>query len=79
MIGAPGGTVVISEPMAGGAQPTRAGNAYFAIYTLAMGTGKTRSPDEVCGLLSEAGFSGLRQRPTRRAFVTSVVTGVKSV
>ncbi len=75
----PGGTVVISEPMAGGAQPTRAGNAYFAIYTLAMGTGKTRSPDEVCGLLSEAGFAGVRQRPTRRAFVTSVVTGVKSV
>ena len=74
----PGGTVVISEPMTGGDRPTRAGNAYFAIYTLAMGTGKTRSPAEVCGLLSEAGFVGVRQRPTRRAFVTSVVTAVKS-
>jgi demethylspheroidene O-methyltransferase len=74
-----GGLVVVSEPMAGGEQPTRAGNAYFAVYTLAMGTGKTRSPAEVQNLLTEAGFASVRHRPTRRAFVTSVVTGVKSI
>lgn len=70
----PGGRLVISEPMSGGAQPMRAGDAYFAIYTMAMGTGKTRSQPEIASLLAKAGFADIRMPRTHRAFVTGVVT-----
>jgi len=42
-----GGRLLVSEPMLGDAKPARAGDAYFALYTLAMGTGKTRSPSQI--------------------------------
>ena len=70
----PGGRLIVSEPMTGGDRPTRAGDAYFAIYTLAMGTGRTRSAAEVAALLAEAGFGRIRQHRARRPFVTSVVS-----
>ncbi len=73
----PGGRLVISEPMLGGARPERAGDAYFAIYTAAMGTGKARSADEHTRLLARAGFTAIRGAPTHRPFVTSVVTAEK--
>ena len=71
----PGGLLVVSEPMAGGSRPTRAGDGYFAIYTLAMQTGRTRSAEEITEAMLKAGFSGVRQHPTNRPFVTSVVSG----
>ncbi len=70
----PGGRIVVSEPMTGGDRPSRAGDAYFAIYTMAMGTGRARSPDEIAGLLATAGFVGVRRHPSRRPFVTSVIS-----
>lgn len=73
-----GGRIIISEPMAGGARPERAGDAYFAIYTLAMGTGRTRSAAEISAALLAAGFTGIRQHRTARPFVTSVISGRKS-
>lgn len=73
----PGGRLFISEPMTGGDRPTRAGNAYFAIYTLAMETGRTRSAAEIAALLTGAGLEDVRVVPTARPFVTSVVTGVR--
>lgn len=66
-----GGRVLISEPMLTGGRAT---DVYFAIYTLAMGTGRTRSPAEICGLLERAGFSELRVGRTRRKFITEVIT-----
>ncbi len=69
----PGGRVIVSEPMTGGARPSRPGDTYFALYTMAMGTGRTRSPEEIAALLTAAGFAEVRVRPTRRPFVTSVV------
>ena len=69
-----GGMILISEPLSGGRAPERAGDAYFAVYTMAMGTGRTRSAEEISALLNEAGFSGVKQRRTSRPFVTSVVT-----
>ncbi|MBM2575528.1 methyltransferase domain-containing protein [Jannaschia sp. Os4] len=65
----PGGRVVVSEPMGG----ARATDAYFALYTLAMRTGRTRNPRTIMGLLAEAGFDGIRDRGTTRPFVTRVV------
>lgn len=72
-----GGMLLVSEPMTGGDAPTRAGNAYFAIYTMAMETGRTRSPEQVCQAMRMAGFTEVRTHRTYRPFVTSVVTGRK--
>lgn len=69
----PGGRLVISEPMSGGDRPTRPGDTYFALYTMAMGTGRARSPDEIQALLRDAGLVQMVHRPTRRPFVTSVI------
>jgi demethylspheroidene O-methyltransferase len=70
----PGGRLLVSEPMSGGARPTKAGDAYFGFYTLAMGTGQPRSPERHRELLSTAGFTAIQQPPTRQRFVTSVIT-----
>lgn len=69
-----GGRLVISEPMSGGARPTRWGDAYFGFYTLAMGTGHPRSPDRHESLLRAAGFVAPRRHPTRQRFLTSVIS-----
>ncbi|MBS1301950.1 methyltransferase [Loktanella sp. SALINAS62] len=72
----PGGRIVVSEPMTGGARPTRAGDAYFALYCQAMRTGQARSQQQIAGLLGQAGFTDVRCPAANRPFVTSVVTGV---
>ncbi|MEM7295473.1 MAG: methyltransferase [Pseudomonadota bacterium] len=69
-----GGRLLISEPMTGGTQPTRAGDVYFQLYTLAMRTGRTRSQAELGRLLGNVGFRDIRLPKPRRAFITSVVT-----
>ncbi|MEM8539293.1 MAG: methyltransferase, partial [Pseudomonadota bacterium] len=72
-----GGRVLISEPMTGGAVPERAGDAYFAIYCMAMRTGRARSTAEVAALLAEAGFEDVKIPRPRRPYITSVVTAVR--
>lgn len=72
-----GGMILVSEPMSGGAHPDRATDVYFAIYTLAMRTGRTRSPAEIAAVLAAVGFHGIRVRPGDRPFVTSAVTALK--
>lgn len=56
---APGGRLLIVEPMAGtpGAEAVA---AYFELYLLAMGSGRPRSSAELGRLLSEAGFGTVR-------------------
>jgi demethylspheroidene O-methyltransferase len=75
----PGGRLVISEPMSGGARPERSGDVYFAFYTMAMGTGRARSAARIMELAGEAGFTDLRAPKPLRPFVTSVVTGAKAL
>ena len=72
-----GGRLLISEPMTGGAQPKRPGDAYFALYCMAMRTGRARSPAEISALMAEAGFHNIRQPRAARPFVTSVLMGVR--
>jgi demethylspheroidene O-methyltransferase len=68
-----GGRILVSEPMSGGDSPDPATDVYFAIYTMAMGTGRTRSAAKIAQLLGAAGFSGMKSRPGPRPFITSVV------
>ncbi|MBC6442206.1 MAG: methyltransferase domain-containing protein [Rhodobacteraceae bacterium] len=69
----PDGRLIVSEPMLG----TRAGDAYFAVYTLAMGTGRTRSASEISAFLAGAGFRDVTVAKTRRPFVTTAITARK--
>ena len=69
----PGGRIVVSEPMSGGDRPDPATDVYFAWYTAAMGTGRTRSAAEIGALMAGAGFQGIRSAPGDRRYVTSVV------
>jgi demethylspheroidene O-methyltransferase len=69
-----GGRLVISEPMSGGAAPDPITDVYFAFYTLAMQTGRTRSMTEISGLLVAAGFENIKIHWGFRPYVTSVIT-----
>ena len=72
-----GGRIVISEPMTGGATPNRPGDAYFALYCMAMRTGRARSSDDITALLQQAGFADVRCHRSRRPFITSVISAVR--
>jgi demethylspheroidene O-methyltransferase len=73
----PGGRIIISEPMSGGAVPDAITDTYFAFYTLAMGTGRTRSAARIAEMLEEAGFARIAHRPGPRPYITSVVTALR--
>lgn len=71
------GRLIVSEPMLGHRNPNRFGDTYFAIYTMAMNTGKTRSPSEICDILKQVGFSQIKINASPRPFVTTVIEAFK--
>lgn len=73
-----GGRLFVAEPMSGGDRPQRSTDAYFAVYCMAMRTGRVRSAAEIAKLLTGAGFSDARPVRTARPFITGVVTARKS-
>jgi demethylspheroidene O-methyltransferase len=70
---APGGTLLIAEPMAGtrGAEPM--GGAYFGFYLLAMGQGRPRRPEELAGMLRRCGFGQVRNLATHIPLLTRAI------
>jgi demethylspheroidene O-methyltransferase len=68
-----GGTLLIAEPMAGTPGAEAMADAYFGFYLLAMGTGRCRTVAELTALLTEAGFGGIREIPTRRPLLTRLL------
>ena len=73
----PGGRIAVIEPMSGGARPDPQTDVYFAVYTMAMQTGRTRSAAEIGALLVEAGFKDLRAPRAQRPVVTAVIEAHK--
>lgn len=73
-----GGRLIISEPMAGGDIPSRCGDGYFAFYTLAMQTGRARSPGKIMEILRDCGFSDVSDKGSARPFVTHVIEARKA-
>ena len=73
---APGGTVLIAEPMleTPGAEPI--GAAYFGFYLMAMGQGRARSPSTLEAMLRTAGFSQVRLHATAAPLLVRVMTAV---
>lgn len=72
-----GGRLIISEPMTGGDHPQRGGDAYFALYCMAMRTGRARSSAQIADMLRKADFGRISTPRPARPFVTSVVTAVR--
>ena len=70
----PGGTLLIAEPMAGTAGALPVGAAYFGFYLLAMGSGRSRTPQQLSLLLRSTGFDSIEPRRTRRPLLCGVIT-----
>jgi demethylspheroidene O-methyltransferase len=73
-----GGRLIISEPMGGGTRPERAGDVYFALYTMAMQTGRTRSSEEISNFLSDAGFEEIAVVKSARPYITQVIIATRT-
>ena len=71
---APGGTLLIAEPMAGTAYARRMGDAYFRFYLMAMGTGRPRTFDELSELLQRSGFGAIQKHSTAIPMLAQVVS-----
>lgn len=70
---APGGLLLVAEPLAGKRPPGDLIETYFSIYLLAMGSGRPRRFETLAALLKKAGFSRIRRRPTPVPLITSVI------
>ena len=70
---APGGTLLVIEPMAQTAGAEAMGDAYFGFYLLAMGSGTPRSAARLQAMLREAGFARPALLPTRLPLVTQLI------
>ncbi|MHB2167166.1 methyltransferase [Alsobacter sp. R-9] len=70
---APGGTLIVAEPMAATPGAETVGAAYFGFYLMAMKGGESRSPDALAGLLRQAGFSQVDTRSTRSPLLTGLL------
>lgn len=70
---APGGRLLLAEPMAGtpGGEPI--GGAYFGMYLLAMGSGRARTPDALRALLARAGFGKARMPRTAQPMLVRLM------
>ena len=67
------GTLVIAEPISGTAGAEPIGDAYFAFYLLAMGSGRPRTFEKLQNMLCNAGFSNVVLKPSDMPMLTSVI------
>ena len=73
----PGGILLLAEPMADTAGAERVG-AYFAMYLMAMGSGRPRSFEDLSRRLYTAGFARVRPANTPRPLLTQLLIAQKS-
>ncbi len=70
---APGGRILIAEPMTATRGAERMGAAYFGVYLLAMGQGRPRRSDELVAMLRDAGFVRPRVLRMQVPLIVSVI------
>ena len=70
---APGGRLLIAEPMSGVRGARNVGDAYFSLYLFAMGSGRARSQPELERMCQKAGFSRCRSLPTYYPVSTGIL------
>jgi demethylspheroidene O-methyltransferase len=70
---APGGTLLLAEPMAATAGAEPMGAAYFGLYLWAMGSGRPRRFEELAQLATAAGFHAPQEVAVRRPLLTRML------
>lgn len=70
---APGGRLILAEPMADTPGAEAMGDAYFGFYLLAMGRGRPRTAAGLASLLAAAGFESVRPLRTRLPLQTAAL------
>ena len=68
------GTLLIAEPISGVHRAEPIGDAYFAFYLMAMGSGRPRTFERLQEMLAEAGFVDVALRPAAMPMLASVIT-----
>jgi len=71
---APGGTLLLAEPMADARGAAPMGDAYFGFYLAAMGGGRPRNAARLAQMLGEAGFERARLHRSRVPLIANVMT-----
>ncbi|KIZ41703.1 MULTISPECIES: methyltransferase [Rhodopseudomonas] len=72
-----GGQLLVAEPIAGVRGAEAIGDAYFAFYLKAMGSGKARTFAQLKHLLEAAGFGDIQLGAGPMPLVASIITAVK--
>lgn len=67
------GTLIIAEPISGTSGAESIGDAYFAFYLLAMGSGRPRSFAKLQIMLRDAGFTDIALKPSDMPMLTSII------
>ncbi len=70
---APGGRLLIAEPMSEPGRAETVGDAYFGFYLMAMGSGRPRTPQTIMTMLRDEGFALPRQVKTRMPLQTGLI------
>lgn len=70
---APGGRLLIAEPMAQIPSAEPMGEAFFGLYLWAMGSGRPRSPEDIIAMLRKASFARARTVATAQPVNASVI------
>ncbi|MEM8970445.1 MAG: methyltransferase [Pseudomonadota bacterium] len=73
----PGGRILIAEPMSRAPGAELLSDAYFGLYLMAMGRGRTRTADHIRELLGNSGFTNQKLLRTRRPLMTQVIIANK--
>jgi demethylspheroidene O-methyltransferase len=68
------GTLLIAEPLSGLRSAEPIGDAYFAFYLLAMGSGRPRTFERLRDMLKDARFADVRLRPGAIPMLAGVIT-----
>ncbi|MFN3287361.1 MAG: methyltransferase [Sphingomonadaceae bacterium] len=74
---APGGTLLVVEPMGGDDADGRAVAGYFLPYLRAMGAGRPRRAHETATMLRAAGLVRVQQWPTPMPLIAGLLAGTK--
>lgn len=69
----PEGVLAIAETISGLTGSAPVSDAYFNLYLLAMGKGRSRSFDELKALLTQAGFHRIKAKSTRRPLLANLI------
>ncbi len=73
---APGGRLLVAEPMSGTRESPAMGDTYFGLYLWAMRSGRPRSAQEIEAMIKAAGFRSVRRVATDQPVTTSLLVAI---